>query len=344
MTGIRRRSLQSTDLRPDPDRGWKSVNWSMYTHDAIIRGRRIHYADMGSGPAALLIHGQGASWQWWLRILPTVATHGRVIAVDLAGFGESDPIAAGDDVFFEHVATIVSLLDHLGLARAVVVGHSMGGLIALQLACDHPERVSGLMLTDAGGANISPDRLRWILAGLRLGHAIFSVPWVPRVVANTRWLRTVLFAPGIHNRQSLSEHLAVEILPRMAAPGFVQSLEAGAALLNHVRPEDVACPSLVVWGARDRILPLSTGHSLISKIPDARLVVLEGVGHCPMLEAPDRFSQLLADFTCDPVTGRPVSEEPPTLNRVHRRRRWWCRRPKSEMYTPRWVRTRRSAS
>src|SRR6202007_389505 len=165
-----------------------------------------------------------------------------------------------------------------------------------QLTCDHPERISGLLLTNAGGANISPGRLQWILAGLLAFKALFSIPWVPRVVARTHWLRTAFFAAGVNNRQTFSEPLAAEILPYMASPGFMQSLEAAAVALNHVRPEDVTCPSLVVWGAKDRILPVSTSHVLVSKIPDARLVLLEAVGHCPMIEAPDQFSRLLGDF------------------------------------------------
>ena len=319
--------------RPDPDQGWQSIDWSAHTHDATVRGRRIRYADIGSGPAVVLLHGQGASWQWWLRVMPKMAGHGRVIAVDLPGFGQSEPIAADDDVFPEHIATIVGLLDHLGLAKATIVGHSMGGLVSLQLACDHPGKVSGLLLTNAGGANISPGRLRWILAVLRLFNAIFSIPWVPRVVARTRWLRAILFAAGVNDRRTLSEQLAVEILPCMAAPGFMQSLEAAAAAVNHVRPQALTCPCLVVWGTKDRILPLSTSHSLVSKIPDARLVLLESVGHCPMIEAPDQFSQLLADFARDPINGRPVSEEPAMPNVVRHRRKWWRRRQKSELRT-----------
>ena len=154
------------NISDDPDAGWKAVDWSVHTHQAAVRGRRITYADIGSGPATVLVHGQGGSWQWWLRVLPTVSPHRRVIAVDLPGFGGSDPIARGD-VFTEHVATIIGLLDHLGLADATIAGHSMGGLVALQVACDHPDRVAGLMLIDAGGANISARRLALIVTGLR---------------------------------------------------------------------------------------------------------------------------------------------------------------------------------
>lgn len=304
-------SLNSSHPTPtsDPDAAWKAVNWSAHTNDATVRGRRIRYADIGSGPAVILIHGQGGSWQWWLRILPTVARHGRIIAVDLAGFGESDPIDT-DDVFDEHVATIIGLLDHLGLAEAIIVGHSMGGLISLQVACDHPERVSGLLLTNAGGAKISAHRLWLIVTGLRVFNIVFAIPWVPRVVAKSRWLRSALLAAAVHDRRSLSTALATEIIPRMAAPGFMRSLEAAAAAVNQVTPQAVTCPSLIVWGTQDRILPLSAGRSLASTIPDARFVPLEDVGHCAMVEAPDRFSQLLADFLRDPLNGRPVGDEP----------------------------------
>jgi pimeloyl-ACP methyl ester carboxylesterase len=287
------------DLSDDPDAGWKAVDWSVHTHQATVRGRRINYADIGSGPVAVLVHGQGGSWQWWLRVLPTVSAHRRVIAVDLPGFGGSDPIGAGD-VFSEHVATIIGLLDHLGLADAIIAGHSMGGLVALQVACDHPDRVAGLMLIDAGGANISAARLALIVTGLRAFRRIFAIPWVPRVVARKRHLRSALMALAIHDPGTLSASLAMEILPRMATPGFVQSLHAAAIAVNRVTPQAVTCPSLILWGVRDRILPVSTGHVLASKIPDARFVPLENVGHCVMVEAADQFSQLLIDFTQDP--------------------------------------------
>jgi pimeloyl-ACP methyl ester carboxylesterase len=325
------RPRHATDSGPDPDAGWQSIDWSAHTREVTIRGRRVRYVEMGTGPAVVLIHGQGGSWQWWLRVIPSVAEHARTIALDLAGFGETEPIAATDGVFREHLATVIGLLDHLGLARAVIVGHSMGGLVSLRLACDHPGRVSGLLLTNAGGANISPGRLRWILAVLRMFNAIFSVPWVPRVVAETHWLRAVLFAAAVHDSRTLSKPLALEILPRMAAPGFMQSLEAAAAAVNHVTPQSVTCPSLVVWGTNDRILPLSTGHSLAAQIPDARLVPLERVGHCPMVEASTQFNQLLADFAQDPLNGRPVGEAP-ALPVVARRRKW-RRRKRSELRT-----------
>jgi pimeloyl-ACP methyl ester carboxylesterase len=325
---IRRHSRPVASSQPDPDREWQSIDWAGHIRDATIRGRRVHYTDIGSGPAVVLIHGQGGCWQWWLRVMPTMAAHGRIIAVDLPGFGESEPIAGDVDVIHEHVATVVGLLDYLGLAKAIIVGHSMGGLVALQLACDYPERISGLVLADAGGANLSPGRLQGILAVLRLFNAVFSIPWVPRVVARNPLLRAVMFSAGVHHWRTLSRRLAMEILPRMAAPGFMQSLKAAAIAVNQVQPEDVMSPSLVVWGTRDRILPVSTGHSLASQIPDARLVLLDAVGHCPMVEASGQFSELLTDFARDPINGRPPSQEQLPYVMRHRRR-WWQRRSAS---------------
>ncbi|MUL65972.1 hypothetical protein BOO86_15960 [Mycobacterium sp. CBMA 234] len=294
----------------DLDADWQAIDWTHHTHDVAFRGRRIRYADVGSGPAVVLIHGQGGCWKWWLRQLPTLATQARTIALDLPGFGKSDPVATGDDVFAEHIASIIGLLDHLGLARAIIVGHSMGGVVALQLACDHPERVSGLLMTNAGGANITPGRLKWILVVLRLFNAVFSVPWVPRVVARNRLLRSILFSAGIYDRRTLTEPLASEILPEMAAPGFQQSLEAAAIAVNHVTPQLVTQPCLIVWGMKDRILPPMAGYELLSQIPDARLVPVHNVGHCPMIEVPARFNELLAHFARDPAHGRPGPAKP----------------------------------
>jgi pimeloyl-ACP methyl ester carboxylesterase len=293
----------------------------------IIRGRRIRYCDIGSGPGVILIHGQGGCWQWWLRVMPTIAEHGRIVALDLAGFGDSEPIAIGESVMDEHVATVIGLLDHVGLAKAIIVGHSMGGLIALEVTCDHPARVAGLSLTDAGGANVGPKRLQGILALLRLFNVVFSIAWIPRFVAKYSWLRGVMFAAGVHDGRTLSRALATEIFPRMAGPGFVQTLEAAAVAVNQVRPECVSSPALIVWGARDRILPVSTAHTLASQIPDARLVLLDAVGHCPMVEASGRYSELMVDFIRDPVNGRPIGDEqlPPISGY---RRQWWRRHPK----------------
>jgi pimeloyl-ACP methyl ester carboxylesterase len=289
----------------DPDGDWQAIDWPTHTYELILRGRRVRYVDIGRGPAVVLVHGQGGSWRWWLRVMPAMAVDARVIALDLAGFGESDPVVDGD-VFDEQVKTVVGLLDHLGFARAIVVGHSMGGLVSLRVACDHPDRLRGLALVDAGGGNIGPRRLALIVVAFRIFNVLFARRWVAHLITRNRWLRAALLALAVADPRSVSTALAVEIIPRMASPGFTSSLEAAAKAVRQMTPEDVSCPSLVVWGARDRILPVSSGRKLALRIPDARFVPLNGVGHCPMVEAPDRLSRLLSDFVRhreQPITG-----------------------------------------
>ncbi|BDX33452.1 alpha/beta hydrolase [Mycobacterium antarcticum] len=318
------------EARPVPsDHEWRALDWSTYTRDAMVRGRRVRFVDIGSGPATVLVHGLGGCWQWWLRVLPAMAEQARVIAIDLPGFGESEPVQGGPDVFAEHVATVIELLDHLGLARATLVGHSMGGLVALQAACDRPDRVSALALVDAGGAAIGPHRLRALLAAFRAFATTFSQPWVPVAVARNSGLRAAMFAVAVHDPRTLSGPLAMQIIPRMAAHGFIAAVESAGAAVNRATPEHVRCPTLVVWGARDRILPMSSALSLTSRIPDARLVSMARVGHCPMVETPVRLGALLIDFTLDPENGRPrdqSAEAGVTVKRRSTRRQRAARR------------------
>ena len=201
----------------------------------------------------ILIHGQGGSWQFWLRCKPSMAQDCRVIAVDLAGYGDSDPIACGD-VFDKHVATIRDLMGDLGLAKAVVVGHSMGGLVSIRFTCEYPDLVAGLALVDAGGSPIGPKRLALILAAFRIFNAVFGIRRISEFVARTGWLLKLFFVAALGDRHSMSTDLGRQIFPRMASPGFIQTMEAAAVAVGEVTPERIICPTLVVWGGKDRVL------------------------------------------------------------------------------------------
>lgn len=282
-----------------PDHEWAGIDWTPYVRDVVLRGRRVRYVDVGTGPPVVLVHGQGGAWQWWLRVIPTVARHARVIAIDLAGFGASEPVAAGD-VFSEQVATVIGVLDELRLARATIVGHSMGGLVSLKVACSHPGRVDGLMLIDSGSNIMGPARLRAILLGFRLFDWVFGFSAVPRAIARWRSLRTLFFALAVVDPRCITRSLAGELVPRMAAPGFIAGMQAAGRAVGEATPEAVSAPALVLWGRKDRIVPLSSGRQLAAAIPDARLVVLDDVAHCAMLEKPTETAALIAEFVRDP--------------------------------------------
>jgi pimeloyl-ACP methyl ester carboxylesterase len=309
------------------DEPWQRIDWTRHTQDLIVRGRRVRFVDIGSGPPVVLIHGQGGSWQFWLRSLPSMARGCRVIAVDLAGFGDSDPIAGGD-VFAEHVATIRDLMGDLDLAEAVVVGHSMGGLVSIRFTCEYPDRVAALALVDAGGSPMGPKRLALILAAFRIFNVVFGIRRISELVAGTGWLLRLLFAAALGDRRSMSTDLGREIFPRMASPGFIKTMEAAAVAVGEATPERILCPTLVVWGAKDRILLASAGRALTERIPNASFVALAGVGHCPMIEAPAEFATLITDFAVDPQCGRPTqAPDRPTANISSTpRAQWWNRR------------------
>ena len=127
----RRRSAAAPD-GPDPDLAWQSVDWSRYSHTVQVNGRRVHYVEIGSGPTVVLVHGQGGCWQWWLRTILPLAAEARITAIDLAGFGESEPIS-GRDVIDQQVATILGALDHLRVPGAVIVGRSRVGSLTASM-------------------------------------------------------------------------------------------------------------------------------------------------------------------------------------------------------------------
>lgn len=285
------------------DREWAEIDWTPYIRGAAVRGRHVRYVDVGTGRPVVLVHGQGGAWQWWLRVIPALARHARVIALDLAGFGASEPVAAGD-VFSEQVATITGLLDELRLARATIVGHSMGGLVSLKVACEHPSRVDGLMLIDSGSDNIGPARLRAILLGFRLFDRVFRFSAVPRAIARWRYLRAAFFAFAVVEPRCITRSLANELVPLMAAPGFIAGMEAAGKAVAEATPEAVRAPALVLWGRGDRIVPLSSGRQLADAIPDGRLVVLDDVAHCAMIEKPAETAALIADFVRNPLADR----------------------------------------
>src|SRR5215211_3749096 len=122
---------------------WLDIDWQGAQHRLTLDGREINYAELGEGPALVFVHGLGASWQSWLENIPEFARDHRVVAMDLPGFGCSDMPA--EDISIEYYANwTFRLLDDLGIERAAVVGNSMGGFTAAEMAIRRPERVQRL--------------------------------------------------------------------------------------------------------------------------------------------------------------------------------------------------------
>lgn len=274
----------------------------MSTHTATLHGHRLAYVDRGTGPAVLFIHGLlGTNANWSHLVTRLEATH-RVVVPDLFGHGASDK-PRGDYSLGSHAATLRDLLDRLDIERVTLVGHSLGGGIALQFCYLFPERVDRLVLVSSGGLGRSVNP---ILRAATLPGAEAVIP-----VIASGWVRTRLEGIG-----SALGRLGLRPPPdvREAWRGFTSLSDADSrrAFLATTRavidpggqtvtahdhlPMDEDIPTLVVWGTHDRMIPAWHATTAHQAIPSSRVELFHGAGHYPHLDEPDRFAALLQDF------------------------------------------------
>jgi 4,5:9,10-diseco-3-hydroxy-5,9,17-trioxoandrosta-1(10),2-diene-4-oate hydrolase len=263
---------------------------------ATVSGLRLRYWDVGTGPAVVLVHGAAASVEYWRYTVGALAESHRVLALDLPGCGLSERGPALPTLP-EAGDLLAAFLDALGIARAALVGHSLGGLVALEATLRHPGRAERLVLSNSAGLGpeISP---LWRLAAIPpVGRLVFAV---------NRWTalrgRTNLFyhprcEPEVaaHYRRWIARPDLAGTLVEIARSGVSLGGQR-AEVLRVDRLAEVATPTLIVWGARDPVFPLAHGERAARLIPHARLAVLARCGHCPQLEAPDEFNRLAMEF------------------------------------------------
>lgn len=252
------------------DRPGAADTLALERHEFRRAGATIHYQVAGAGAPVVLIHGLSGSGRWWVRNLPALARQFRVYVIDLIGFGNSR--AGPGFVLREAAACLADWLDGLGIGRARLVGHSMGGFIAADLAADQPSRVERLVLVSAAGLPFERSRLGHALA---LGRGLYG--------------------------------LQPDFLPVLASDAYragpLTIMKAARELLStDIRPKlcHVQAPTLLVWGERDSVVPLSLGQQLTRYLPRAQLAVIAGAGHVPMWDRPAEFNRLVLDFLDSP--------------------------------------------
>jgi len=262
----------------------------MKRREITVDGLTIHYVEAGQGPALLLLHGLSATHANWDHTVPAFADRWRVIAPDLPGHGRSGKPDAPYTVDF-HAGMLRSLGRELGIEEAVVVGNSLGGQIAVELGLSYPAWTRALVLVaPAGGFGTGVQAFRWaIAAAARPPLLRIALPWaLDRSVYDPS-------LPGcIERHRILAERLADEDYPRFARAvtrSLVGSIAAGRQPLHRLTQ-----PTLLVWGRHDRLVALSGSRRLIREVPHARLAVLDRCGHLPMLEQPEQFNRVLAEF------------------------------------------------
>jgi len=275
---------------------------------------KLHYIESGTGdPPIVLLHGLGSTVTKWRDALPIIGSRRRAIAVDLPGFGKSDA-PRGHYTFGFLAGGIKAFLDSIGVERCVIVGNSLGGITAMWLAATWPERVTGLVLVDPA-LPLPPGARPDVKTILRM--AVASLPGVGEALyAGFMKLRSADWqvADGLRRNVADASRVSAETLqlmheeaeqrrhdPSLRAP--VLSAQRNLLWMLSARRADVErvaaslrVPTLLVWGSEDVLVPLVVGEHWVGRIPGAELVVLEGAGHNPQIEVPDRFSEIVLAF------------------------------------------------
>jgi pimeloyl-ACP methyl ester carboxylesterase len=280
-----------------------------------LHGTRVSYFHAGEGPAMLLVHGITSSSRTWRSVCDRLAERHTVVAPDLLGHGRSGK-PRGDYSLGAYASGLRDLLAVLGISSATVVGHSLGGGIAMQFAYQFPERLDRLVLVDSGGlgeevsialraATLPGAELVLPLlfsgvtrrAGRLLGQGLGKVGLRP--TANTQGLVEGLDSLGDADARRAFVHTARSVIDPAG-----QRVDARDRLYLS---RDV--PTMLIWGDNDRIIPVEHGRRAHELMPGSRFDVFPGAGHFPFNDDPDRFVRVLSDFIASTEPARLSHEQ-----------------------------------
>ena len=276
---------------------------------ADVRGCRVRYLLGGEGEPLVLVHGLGGAAANWLALAPLLLRGRRLLVPELPGHGGSSALAAAPSLS-AYADRVASLLEREGLSPAPVVGHSLGGAVALRLAIRRPELVSGLVLAGAAGISSGTRIARYALAVtgiLKPGRRI--APHRARVARSALLKQLVFGRWGAADPPALPSDVAESFL---AGPErHADTVSAARALMREDPRADldrVRCPALVLWGARDNQLPVADAFEYARRLR-ARLRVIADCGHLLIGERPEACADAIERF----LAGEPAA--PPRLDR-----------------------------
>jgi pimeloyl-ACP methyl ester carboxylesterase len=277
---------------------------SLTPHELTLHGHQVTYRTAGRGPVLLLLHGITNSSQTWEHVAPLLGERFTLIAPDLLGHGES-ATPRGDYSLGAHATGVRDLLTALGHERVTVIGHSLGGGVAMQFAYQFPERCERLVLVSSGGLG---REVHLVLRAAALPGADYVLP----VLTSSQMLWLGRGLGGLLRRARLAPEGDLEVLARGFASldntgsrqAFLHTVRAvidpsGQRVSAHDRLALAALiPSLIVWGERDSIIPVAHGAAAHEAMPGSRFEVFPGAGHMPHDADPERFAAVLTEF-CD---------------------------------------------
>jgi len=294
------------------------VEWQDHLRWVNVQDRWMNVVDIGSGPPVIFIHGLSGCWQNWLEQIPLFARDHRVIGVDLPGFGHSvmpvEPISISG-----YADAIDELMEKLEIDAARIVGNSMGGFIGAEMAIQHPARIERLVLVAAAGLSIESIRternkgLRHRAENIIFFSLAHVVSRSHQVALRPRLRAALLMTVAAHPAR-LPGPLAAQQVLGSGKPGFSDALEAMCRYPLRDRLEKIACPTLILWGDKDILVPVKDASVFEELIPDSRKIIYTDTGHVSMMERPARFNSDVKAFL-DEAAGeqQPTGEQSPAI-------------------------------
>ena len=279
--------------------------WEMQLH-----GHRVIYRTVGSGPPVVLIHGMVNSSLHWEEVALRLADRYTVIAPDLIGHGDSAAVR-GDYSIGAHAASIRDLLAVIGIERATIVGHSLGGGVAMQFFYQFPQRTERLVLVSSGGLGheVSPLLRSAALPGMSAALSLIA----HRRILDAMWLAGKRLRSRGHNKGVYLQAIVRALRPLeqpASRKAFLHTLRSVIDVHGQrVSARDrlyllSSMPTLVVWGERDHTIPLEHGRATHEAVPHSRFETLPPAAHFPHLEDPEGLARVLGEFIEDTEPAR----------------------------------------
>ncbi|MBN2108764.1 MAG: alpha/beta hydrolase [Deltaproteobacteria bacterium] len=263
-----------------------------YSQFINVNGRMLHFEKYGIGKPLVLVHGFAGSTYTWRHVIPLLAQHHEVYAVDLPGFGLSDKPADGNYLLQEQAGMIIGFMDALQLKTAALAGHSMGGVIVGMAAVKAPNKIDKLIVIDAGYYHGGPPEF--------LKHLVFPFDIIMARSFYTKGARSKSLVSSYYNTSLVTD----EVLENYLKPGRTPNAAAALArMLNTATRESyhgistrITTPTLLIWARQDKPIPLTDGERLHQEIKGSQFLIIDNAGHMVQEEKPQEVAAAILKF------------------------------------------------
>jgi len=256
--------------------------------EVTVFGYKLHYLEAGRGAPVILLHGTGGEGARWTPQLQGLSSDFRVIALDQIGFGQSDkPMTNYHSGVF--AGFLAGFMKAIGVPKASLIGQSMGAAVALSLAVEKPEMVERLVLVNGGG--------------FRMGPRTTPPDWHARQIANAgtlaesrEYMEKLYYDHSFVTDKLVEQNLMQRLRSAYTIESMQNAADRGLGGVSEDEVRGIKAPTLLVWGANDKLSPPANADKLNAVIKGSRKVLIDKAGHYPFLEHPDKFNQVVREF------------------------------------------------